>query len=112
MSFNARIAYFSMEIGLTSAMPTYAGGLGVLAGDTIRAAADIGLPMVAVSLSPFESLLVPLAQFRVLAQMYARRAYPALQWLEIDRHAILQGCDIAKDSIRSAQQTHALFGGV
>lgn len=50
MSFNARIAYFSMEIGLTSAMPTYAGGLGVLAGDTIRAAADIGLPMVAVSL--------------------------------------------------------------
>jgi starch phosphorylase len=47
---NARIAYFSMEIGLQSAVPTYAGGLGVLAGDTIRSAADIGLPMVAVSL--------------------------------------------------------------
>jgi hypothetical protein len=42
---------------------------------------------VAVSLSPFESLLVPLAQFRMLAQMYARRAYPALRWLEIDRQA-------------------------
>jgi starch phosphorylase len=47
---DARIAYFSMEIGLESAVPTYAGGLGVLAGDTIRAAADIGLPMVAISL--------------------------------------------------------------
>jgi starch phosphorylase len=44
------IAYFSMEIGLESQMPTYSGGLGVLAGDTLRAAADAGVPMVAVSL--------------------------------------------------------------
>jgi glycogen phosphorylase len=44
------IAYFSMEIALENAMPTYSGGLGVLAGDTIRAAADLRLPMVAVSL--------------------------------------------------------------
>ncbi len=50
MPSDARIAYFSMEIGLASGMPTYAGGLGVLAGDTIRSAADAGLPMVAVSL--------------------------------------------------------------
>jgi starch phosphorylase len=50
MPNSARIAYFSMEIGLVSSMPTYAGGLGVLAGDTIRSAADAGLPMVAVSL--------------------------------------------------------------
>jgi len=39
-----------MEIGLESGMPTYAGGLGVLAGDTIRSAADLDVPMVAVSL--------------------------------------------------------------
>ena len=52
MLSTARIAYFSMEIGLESAMPTYAGGLGVLAGDTVRSAADAGLPMVAVSLLP------------------------------------------------------------
>jgi glycogen phosphorylase len=45
-----RVAYFSMEIGLESGMPTYAGGLGVLAGDTIRSAADLDVPMVAVSL--------------------------------------------------------------
>jgi starch phosphorylase len=44
------VAYFSMEIGLESGMPTYAGGLGVLAGDTIRSAADLDVPMVAVSL--------------------------------------------------------------
>jgi starch phosphorylase len=44
------VAYFSMEIALVNNMPSYSGGLGVLAGDTIRAAADIRLPMVAVSL--------------------------------------------------------------
>lgn len=44
------IAYFSMEIALENAMPSYSGGLGVLAGDTIRAAADLRLPMVAISL--------------------------------------------------------------
>jgi starch phosphorylase len=50
MTPQASIAYFSMEIGLESAMSTYAGGLGILAGDTIRSAADLGISMVAVSL--------------------------------------------------------------
>ncbi len=45
-----RIAYFSMEIGLQSDIPTYSGGLGVLAGDTLKSSADLDLPMVAVSL--------------------------------------------------------------
>jgi len=44
------IAYFSMEIALEQAIPTYSGGLGVLAGDTLRSGADLGLPMVAVTL--------------------------------------------------------------
>ncbi len=44
------IAYFSMEIALAPALPTYSGGLGVLAGDTIRAAADLKVPMVGVTL--------------------------------------------------------------
>ncbi len=44
------IAYFSMEVALASSLPTYAGGLGVLAGDTIRAAADLKVPMIAISL--------------------------------------------------------------
>jgi starch phosphorylase len=44
------VAYFSMEIGIDPAIPTYCGGLGVLAGDTLRAAADLGLPAVGVTL--------------------------------------------------------------
>ncbi|MHA1680221.1 MAG: alpha-glucan family phosphorylase [Promethearchaeota archaeon] len=46
-----KISYFSMEIALESDIPTYSGGLGVLAGDTIRSAADLGIPMVAVTLT-------------------------------------------------------------
>jgi starch phosphorylase len=45
-----KIAYFSMEIGLRNEIPTYSGGLGVLAGDTIRSAADLNIPLVAVTL--------------------------------------------------------------
>ena len=44
------VACFSMEIALQSDIPTYSGGLGVLAGDTIRAAADRKVPLLAVSL--------------------------------------------------------------
>jgi starch phosphorylase len=47
---NATIAYFSMEICLEQGIPTYSGGLGVLAGDTLRSAADLQLPIVAVTL--------------------------------------------------------------
>jgi glycogen phosphorylase len=43
-------AYFSMEIALEASLPTYAGGLGILAGDTLRSAADMGLPMAGVTL--------------------------------------------------------------
>lgn len=44
------IAYFSMEVAVDPGIPTYSGGLGVLAGDTIRTAADLHIPMVAVTL--------------------------------------------------------------
>ena len=45
-----RIAYFSMEVGIKSEIPTYSGGLGVLAGDTVRSCADLKIPLVAVTL--------------------------------------------------------------
>ncbi len=45
-----KVAYFSMEIGLQSNLPTYSGGLGVLAGDTLKSSSDLALPMVGVSL--------------------------------------------------------------
>ena len=44
------IAYFSAEIGISSSLPTYSGGLGVLAGDHIKASGDIGLNMCAITL--------------------------------------------------------------
>lgn len=50
MNGNPALAYFSMEIAVDPRVPTYAGGLGVLAGDTLRSAADEGLPMLGVSL--------------------------------------------------------------
>ncbi len=45
-----RVAYFSMEIALESNIPTYSGGLGILAGDMLRSAADLRLPLVAVTM--------------------------------------------------------------
>ncbi len=45
-----KIAYFSMEIGIDEQVPTYSGGLGVLAGDTIKSCADLSIPLVGVTL--------------------------------------------------------------
>jgi starch phosphorylase len=44
------IAYFSMEFGVAEVLPNYSGGLGILAGDHLKAASDLGLPMIAVGL--------------------------------------------------------------
>jgi starch phosphorylase len=44
------VAYFSMEFGLSEALPMYAGGLGVLAGDYLKAASDLGVPVVGIGL--------------------------------------------------------------
>ncbi|HBA87724.1 MAG TPA: alpha-glucan phosphorylase [Geobacter sp.] len=46
----ARIAYFSMEFGLHESLPIYSGGLGILAGDHLKSASDLGLPLVGVGL--------------------------------------------------------------
>lgn len=46
----ATVAYFTMEVALEGGIPTYAGGLGVLAGDLVSSAADLGMPFVAVTL--------------------------------------------------------------
>lgn len=44
------IAYFTMEVALENDLPSYSGGLGVLAGDTLRSAADLGMPVVGITL--------------------------------------------------------------
>lgn len=45
------IAYFSMEFGLSDVLPVYSGGLGVLAGDTLKSASDLGMPFVGIGLA-------------------------------------------------------------
>ncbi|MFH1173818.1 MAG: alpha-glucan family phosphorylase [archaeon] len=47
---NIHVAYFSMEIGIDQNVPTYSGGLGILAGDTLRSCADLNLPVVGITL--------------------------------------------------------------
>lgn len=49
-SESIKVAYFSMEIAVDPTIPTYAGGLGILAGDMLRSAADLGVPMAGVTL--------------------------------------------------------------
>jgi len=44
------VAYFSMELGINQDIPTYSGGLGILAGDTLRSCADLKLPVVGITL--------------------------------------------------------------
>ncbi|MFF3496112.1 alpha-glucan family phosphorylase [Streptomyces sp. NPDC002795] len=46
----AGIAYFSPEFGITAALPQYSGGLGILAGDHLKAASDLGAPLIGVGL--------------------------------------------------------------
>jgi glycogen phosphorylase len=65
------IAYFSMEIAVDASIPSYSGGLGVLAGDTLRSAADLEVPMVAVTLlhrkGYFRQILEPNGHQREIA---------------------------------------------
>ncbi len=49
-SFSGYVAYFSMEFGLCEALPIYSGGLGVLAGDHLKTACDLGVPVIGVGL--------------------------------------------------------------
>ena len=50
LSLDGTVAYFSPEFGIAEAIPQYSGGLGVLAGDHLKAASDLGVPLVAIGL--------------------------------------------------------------
>lgn len=49
-TYPSAIAYFSMEFGVTDALPNYSGGLGILAGDHLKSASDLGVPIIGVGL--------------------------------------------------------------
>jgi starch phosphorylase len=68
------IAYFSMEFGVAEVLPNYSGGLGILAGDHLKSASDLGLPLIAVGLY-YQS-----GYFRqsLTADGWQREEYPSL----------------------------------
>src|SRR5690348_13619396 len=68
------IAYFSMEFGVAEVLPNYSGGLGILAGDHLKSASDLGLPLVAVG------LLYRSGYFRqaLTADGWQHESYPSL----------------------------------
>lgn len=134
----SRIAYFSMEIALANEIPTYSGGLGVLAGDTMRSAADLDLPMVGVTLASragyFRQEIVEGRQVERPAfwqpQQWAQRlrAKVALQidarevwvgaWLyTVEGHrggavpVILLDTDLPENEAEDREITHYLYGG-
>ena len=71
------IAYFSMEFGVAEVLPNYSGGLGILAGDHLKSASDLGLPLIAVGLLLPVGLLPAVADRRRLAARDLPVARPA-----------------------------------
>lgn len=132
------IAYFSMEIALAPHIPTYAGGLGVLAGDTLRSAADLALPMVGVTLASragyFEQKIDSLGRQIELPQIWnpADFAQPALAKIAvmIERRTVWVGAwiyringlagaqvpvllldtDLPENNVEDREITHFLYG--
>jgi glycogen phosphorylase len=83
----ARIAYFSMEYGLHESLPIYSGGLGVLAGDHLKTASDLGLPLVGVGLAYAEGY------FRQILNDdgWQNERYPLNDWHRLPVSPVMQG---------------------
>jgi starch phosphorylase len=83
----ARIAYFSMEYGLHESLPIYSGGLGVLAGDHLKTASDLGLPLVGVGLAYAEGYFRQVLN----ADGWQGESYPINDWHRMPVSAVLDG---------------------
>jgi len=77
-----RIAYFSMEFGLHEALPIYSGGLGILAGDHLKSASDLGIPLVGVGLLYRDGYF----QQRLATDGWQLEDYPALDFFQAPLH--------------------------
>jgi starch phosphorylase len=107
MQDGSPIAYFSMELALDPDMPTYAGGLGVLAGDTLRTAADLGVPMIGVSLVHRRGYL------RQRLDARGRQSSEPMRWAPEDRLTALDpGCQLSLEgrSVRLRAWVHEVRG--
>lgn len=85
---NTTIAYFSMEFGLHESLPVYSGGLGILAGDHLKSASDLGLPLVGVGLMYRQGYF----QQRITHEGWQLEEYPSLDFYQLPV-AIVRGQD-------------------
>lgn len=76
---DARIAYFSMEFGLHESLPIYSGGLGILAGDHLKSASDLAIPLVGVGLLYRQGYF----QQRLTADGWQMEEYPSLDFFQM-----------------------------
>jgi starch phosphorylase len=83
----ARIAYFSMEYGIHECLPIYSGGLGVLAGDHLKTASDLGLPLVGVGLAYAEGYF----RQALNADGWQGERYPINDWRRMPVLPVLDG---------------------
>ncbi len=92
------IAYFSPEFGLTETLPQYSGGLGVLAGDHLKAASDLGLPLVGIGLLYAEGYF----RQRLNADGFQEERFPRLDphGLALTPAGVQVSVDIAGDAAR------------
>ena len=135
----SRVAYFSMEIALRTDIPTYSGGLGVLAGDAMRSAADLEIPMVAVTLVSragyFKQAMsaegrqaeqpdnwepeleCTLADAKVGLHLEGRRVWIQAWLYELRGHmngvvpVLLLDTDVPENAPQDRELTHYLYGG-
>ncbi len=81
----ARIAYFSMEFGVHECLPVYSGGLGVLAGDHLKSASDLGLPLVGVGIAFSQGYF----RQSLDAEGWQNERYPPNDWHDLPVSAVV-----------------------
>jgi starch phosphorylase len=102
------IAYFSMEYGLDVSLPIYSGGLGVLSGDHLKSASDLGLPLVGVG------LLYQQGYFQQYLNLdgFQQESYPENDWynMPVRRCSTRTGNDVKH--LRPASRTRRVVARV
>ena len=139
--FDRPVAYFSAEFGLHESVPIYSGGLGVLAGDHVKSASDLGLPLVGVGIlyaqgyfrqridgegrqeevyEPFDPPSRPISpalgpageEVLVSVTLPGRELYLKVWKVEVGRSAVLLlDADISENSAEDRELTARLYGG-
>src|SRR5579883_3426288 len=100
----ARIAYFSMEYGLHESLPIYSGGLGVLAGDHLKTASDLGLPLVGVGLAYAEGYFRQVLN----ADGWQGESYPINDWRRMPVIPVMDGGNGGKRLLIRVQYPHGV----